>query len=578
MTEGIDDSSLDEIGSNWFWETHRLLRKEAWYPNPVRRTYIPKPNGKMRPLGISSPRDKIVQQAMKLTLDTILEPKFSDLSHGFRPGRGCHSALREVREWKGVVWFVEGDIDNFFPDIDHHILEGLLKEHFNEARFINLFWKFARAGYVEWDENKVTFVNSDLGVPQGSIISPVLSNLVLHRLDKFMEAKIEEWERNNKNLKPHVTNPEYHKLTMRISRLKTKIKKLNKLNLTHSSESKDLEKTIIDRRRLKSLLPNPDYKKIRYVRYADDWLVGLWGKKEDAVQLKSEIASLLKELKHKLSVEKTLITNARENRAKFLGTYIKRMASGTSTFFDKKGKTTKRIAAGNLWMSAPILELVKNLEDKKFLKGRKSSKSRWSAKHVWRFTLIPVQDIIMRYNSIVNGILNYYSFADNRLRLNKIVWILRESLRKTICVKLKLNKKNFLRKFGKNITVKTFLKKKDGIKLTSFISPDLTRRPMNFLGGAIFRDPMMALYKKISTINSLGMVCSNCGSSSRVEMHHVRHVKTVNIKLSPFDKMMARINRKQVPLCRPCHQNVHRGTYAGMSLKNYNKVLKVVTR
>jgi hypothetical protein len=220
-------------------------------------------------------------------------------------------------------------------------------------------------------------------------------------------------------------------------------------------------------------------------------------------------------------------------------------------------------------MTAPILEIVEKLENKEFLK---INGVRWSPKSIGKFTLLPVPDMIMRYNSIMNGIANYYSFADNRRRLIKIVWILKESLRKTISRKLRLNKKTFLRKFSKNIIFKKYLKTKNETKIIRFITPDLTRRPMLFLGKAEFNDPMTALYRRISTVNPFGLACSNCGSTSQIEMHHVRHVKTINIKLNPFEKMMASINRKQVPLCRTCHVELHKGKFQKLNLDNYNKV------
>lgn len=568
MTNGIDQETPDGLDMKWFSETSRLLVREAWNPKPARRVYIPKTNGKMRPLGISSPRDKIVQQSMKLTLEAILEPLFSNLSHGFRPKRGCHTALREIRNWKGVTWFLEGDIKSFFDNIDHNILESLIKKHFSEARIIHLYWKFVKAGYVEWDKDKIKYVSTGMGVPQGGIISPLLSNLILHELDQYMENKIKKWEEENMNNSPHLTNPLYHRLTMRINRLSNKISKIDKDDGYRQKKLKWV-KLIKARRKLKSLIPNPEFRKIRYVRYADDWLVGVWGTKPDVVNIKTEVTELLQRLKLELSVEKTLITNARTNRAKFLGTVIKRMASSTSTYFQGVGKHRRRIATGNIWMTAPILELVSKLEDREFLK---CTRGRWSPKSISKFTLIPITDIILRYNSIVNGIANYYSFVDNRRRLNKIVWILKESLRKTISRKLKINKKIFIRKFSKHIVIKKFIKRRKETKTIRFECPDLTRRPMLFLGKASFQDPLLALDKKVSTINSLGMACSNCGSTNTIEMHHIRHIKTINVKLNTFEKMMAKINRKQVPLCKKCHNKVHRGEYQGLKLSNYNMV------
>lgn len=569
MVHGSDKKTLDGINLRWFDTTSNNLINESYKPKPVRRVYIPKTNGKMRPLGIGSPRDKIVLQAMLFVLEAILEPKFSDLSHGFRPYRGCHTALRQVRDWKGVAWFIEGDIKGFFDNIDHHILEKLLKKHFDETRLFNLYWKIVKAGYISWDNKKQTFVASDVGVPQGSIISPILSNLVLHELDELIEKKIREYEESNLGVKPHLNNPIYHKLTMRIKRLKGTIDSIKlraKSILMVNALKAEYHQYIKERRLHKSIIPNPLRTTIRYVRYADDWLIGLWGKKEEARKIKEEINLFLKNLSLELSIEKTLITNARSDRAKFLGTFIKRLStSAGNTLYTKKTKVngpSRRIPSGNLWMSAPILEIVKKLESKGFMR---SNNHRWNAKVIKTFTLLPIKDIIMRYKSILNGLMNYYSFADNKLRFNKVHWILKQSLRKSICCKLKIGKRAFIRRFGEDIIVK--YKLKDKIKTINFETPDLTRKSMLFLGASKFVDPFTNIYWKVSTINSLEKPCASCGSTDNIEMHHLKHIKTINVKLNDFDKKLASINRKQIPLCRKCHVSVHQGKYIGPGLK-----------
>lgn len=565
MVHGSDQETLDGLSMKWIKDVSNSLITESYDPKPARRVYIPKSNGKMRPLGISSPRDKIIQQAMKLVIEVILEPKFKNSSHGFRPNRGCHTALREIRNWKGLAWFIEGDIKSFFDNIDHNILESLIKKHFNEARLIHLYWKFVKAGYMEWDTSKMVYVSTDVGVPQGGIISPILSNLILDELDEFMDKLIKGFDIRNKGIKPYLKNPEYHKWTMRINRLKKKIINLKSEQLNYKLELKEYRKSIKTRRLIKSLIPNPDMNKITYVRYADDWIIGVWGKKTLAQGLKKQISEKLNSLKLELSLEKTLITNARSDRAKFLGTFIKKMASNKSSVmvrtYDNKAK--RRLPTGNIWMTAPILELVKKLEEKGFLKRKGFF---WRPLSIGKFTLLPIRDIILRFNSILQGVMNYYSFCDNRLKLNKIHWILKESLRKTISRKLKINKTEFLYKFGNNITHK-FTLENDRERIISFKSPDLIRNPMRFFGTAKFTDPFAIVSYKISTINPFNMLCASCNSQDNIEMHHVKHIKTINPKLSPFDKMMAKINRKQVPLCRKCHMDIHAGRYNGKSLK-----------
>ena len=562
MTEGIDKTTLDGINIEWFKKTSEQLVNESWKPNPVRRVYIPKANGKRRPIGVCSPREKIVQQSMKMVLEVILNPKFSDHSHGFRPKRGCHTALRTLRDWKGVAWFIEGDIVGFFDNIDHKLLESLLIKHFKDARLIHLYWKFVRAGYVEWKNNRGEHVTTEFGVPQGGTISPILSNLMLHELDTYVEELMKKLDEHNIGLKPYRVNPKYHNITTRLSRLKKKIQALKQEGKEFIGEKKKFIELVKERKKYKSIIPNPEYIKVRYVRYADDWLIGVWGTKKYATHLKEKLATRLKELKLELSEEKTFITNARSDRAKFLGTYIKRMASDVTLFYrSKKGRKKMRIPSGNIWMTAPMEILIQKLKDKGFL-----GKEKFIPRPITKFITLPVPDIILRFNTIISGTLNYYSFSDNRSQLSKIVWIIKECLRKTLSRKLKINQKTFQKKFGKGIVTNITNRKKKN-KLIKFIQPDLTRRPMRFLGLNGYMDPFAALYLKVSSRNIMDQKCASCGSSENIEMHHLKHIKTINLKLNKFDAAMARINRKQVPLCKKCHWDVHSGRYQGKSLK-----------
>lgn len=563
MVPGSDKQTFDGLTWEWFHNTQKTLFQETYSPKPARRVYIPKPNGKKRPLGIASPRDKIVQQSLKLILEHVLEPKFSDLSHGFRPNRGCQTALREIRRWGGVPWLIEGDIKGFFDNIDHHILESLLKKHFNETRFFNLYWKLVKAGYVEWDTNKIKLISTDVGVPQGSIIGPILSNLVLHELDLYVEELMKKLEDKRKGIVAYKTNPKYHSLVNRNYLLKKKIEKLIDKKIDTSELRKEYTENIKKRNKIKSTIHNPDYTKISYVRYADDWVLGVWGTHKMATNLKHLIGDFLDKLKLTLSYEKTKITSTKKSRAKFLSTYITRIASNHCIRMRTNSAGRRvRIANGNLWMTAPISEIIKKLIDKGFLI---CNNSRFRFLRIPQFTALPARDIILRYRSIYNGLINYYSFVDNKKQFLKIQWILKESLIKTLMNKHNCGKHDILKKYGKNITIayKT-VDKKD--KQINFEFDELKRTPMNFM---IYkaRDPFESLKYKISSRNLFNSRCVNCNSIDKIEMHHIKHIKTINTKLSEFDKMVASINRKQVPLCKVCHIKIHTGEYRGVNLK-----------
>lgn len=579
MTKGIDDITLDGITEKWFTETSEKLRREQYRFKPARRVYIPKANGKTRPLGIASPRDRIVQQAFKLIMESVIEPRFSNLSHGFRPNRGCHTALKEVRTWKGVSWFIEGDISKFFDNIDHKILETMLEKHFKDARLIHLYWKLVKAGYVEW--NSHTFQNSIVGVPQGGIISPLLSNLILNELDEYMEKRIAEQESLNAGILPYIRNPYYHKLESRIRRMKQSLlthlctkgtKGAKKGDKGELKNTRRLLELIKERRRVSSAIPNPKFStRIKYVRYADDWIVGIWGPKAAALQLKGDIKELLTGLKLELSIEKTLITNARTERAKFLGTYITKLwVRGTLLTKARNGnsrsKSRRRVPGGNIWMTAPILDIMNKLKSQGFCYV--GLKNELRAKAISKFVVLPLREIVIRYRSIYLGFLNYYSFVDNIGMFRKIHWILMGSLKATIRRKCKLSWKEVNTKWGKNITI---LEKKKRPVDFCFERPE--RKPMNFKVAEKleFIDPLLAKIKDVSTRSIIGESCANCGAESNIEMHHLKHIRALNTKLNTFDKMLAKINRKQVPLCKNCHVLVHSGKHDGISLKNLTK-------
>src|ERR1051326_631564 len=183
MTKGASPETADGMSLAKIDAIIEALRFERYRWTPVRRTYIPKKHGKVRPLGIPTWSDKLLQEVIRLILEAYYEPQFSDCSHGFRPKRGCHTALREVhRTWNGTTWFIEGDISQYFDSLDHEVLLQILAENIHDGRFLRLIGELLRAGYLEdWKFNKTLS-----GSPQGGVVSPILSNIYLDRLDKWV--------------------------------------------------------------------------------------------------------------------------------------------------------------------------------------------------------------------------------------------------------------------------------------------------------------------------------------------------------------------------------------------------------
>src|SRR5215472_5787540 len=180
--ETVDGMSLEKIGA-----IIEALRGERHRWNPVKRVYIPKKNGKLRPLGLPTWSDKLVAEVVRLLLEAYYDVQFSDHSHGFRPGRGCHSALDEVVSvWKGTHWFIEGDISDCFGSLDHKIMVSILAEKIHDGRFLRLVSGMLTAGYLEDWRWHATLS----GAPQGGVASPILSNIYLDRLDRFVEQSL----------------------------------------------------------------------------------------------------------------------------------------------------------------------------------------------------------------------------------------------------------------------------------------------------------------------------------------------------------------------------------------------------
>ena len=567
-----EKETFDGINAEWFDKTSEELKTWNFEFKPARRVFIPKPNGKLRPLGISSPRDKIVQQALKMVLEVVLEPKFLDSSHGFRPKRGCHTALQTFRSWSGLPWAIEGDIQGFFDNIDHNILASKMNEHFAEVGLTKIYWSLVKAGYLEYDTAKKKFSHSDplgVGVPQGGIVSPLLSNLYLHDLDKFMGDKQEAIDIANKSKKNTKSSPIYWRLVKRITKIRKEI--VNAVFPQRELLRKRLKQLISKRSRYKSLIPTLRLEKIRYVRYADDWVVGVWGTYEEAAKLRQEINEFLTSMKLTLSLEKTKITNLTQEDAVFLSTRNGRFNIGQEakviSYNSKDQSILRRLSTGKLALRVPTDKIAKRLEAKKMIRF---------AKHGIRgrglTQLIPLNlpELLVRYKAIYNGIENYYSFADNIKALRGIYWMLKISLLATIARKLNISTSKVLKKLGKDITVRKRMgpstsEQKPG-SVISFSAPKLIKNVMNFQNNTGL-DPFNVLNWKVWSRSRFSLPCAYCQSQDQVEMHHIKHIKKINVKLSSFDLMIARLNRKQVPLCKTCHVKVHSGLYAGPSLK-----------
>src|SRR2546423_1647944 len=257
MTRGVSDETADGMSEAKIDQIIALMRGERYRFAPVRRVLIPKKNGKLRPLGLPSWSDKLVGEVARLLLEAYYEPAFSDRSHGFRKGRGCHTALREIQQtWTGTVWFIEGDISDCFGSFSHEILLGILAEKIRDNRFLRLIRNMLKAGYAEdWQ-----YHDTLSGVPQGGLCSPILSNIYLHKLDEFVgQELIPQYTRGA----CRKTNPEYKRVSRQLESARQR---------GDRAAARDLRKQL---RALPTVDPmDPGYRRLKYIRYADDHVLG----------------------------------------------------------------------------------------------------------------------------------------------------------------------------------------------------------------------------------------------------------------------------------------------------------------
>lgn len=533
-TRGSDSKTLDKLSPDWFKKTSKALLAGQFKFKPARRTYIPKgiDKNKKRPLTISSPRDKVVQQAIYLVLNAIYEPTFLDSSHGSRPNRGNHTALRSIKQkFTGVKWCIEADIDSNFPSISHEILLKLLRRRASCSKFLALVKNSMKAGYFEDDK----FIESNVGLFQGNVTSPILNNIYLHELDVFMKNLCDDFRKGEKRKK----SPAYRRILYLMNK-ETDIDSIKKLRRQlWAVDSKDPL--------------DPDFKRLHYVRYVDDFVIGVVGSREETVEVQDKVRLfLLDNLKLTLSQEKTLITQFSKDFISFLGALIKgtwerekRVRLIRKNGVNRKVRVTSRVV-----LYAPIKKIFEKATDSGFFFKRSDE---FVPTKVGRLINLDHADIVGYYNSIIRGVLNYYSFANNRKSLGSFVHGLKWSCARTLALKYKLrHSSKVFKRFGGKL-------KCPDTKKEMFI-------PSTFKAIKVFgcKEPIPdeVLFKKWNnkyTNSNLFKVCTICGSKDNIEMHHVRKIRDLKRKAAGkgmdwFTQQLAAVNRKP----RSVHSTIRR--------------------
>jgi len=534
MTKGINQETVDGMSLAKINDLIEAIRYERHRWTPVRRVLIPKSNGKMRPLGIPTWTDKLLQEVIRSILNAYYEPQFSEYSHGFRPGRGCHTALDKIRHtWTGTKWFIEGDIEGCFDNIDHPILLSAIREKIQDNRFIRLLKDLIEAGYVEeWKYNP-----THSGTPQGGIVSPLLANIYLDKLDKFVEQTL---------------IPEFTKGTgRRQSKAYTSIK--HKIRWRKATGQIDEEKSL--RKSLKTTKAtdsfDPNYRRLRYVRYADDFLLGLIGSRDEAEAIKDRLKTILRDnLKLELSEEKTLITHARTERARFLGYEI-----------SVKNDDTRRRLNGSVTLRIPSKVLREKCQ--RYTQEGKPSR---------RTELLQNSDfdIIATYGAEYRGVVEYYKAAENLWHLNKLRWVMETSMLKTLAMKFKTTSSAMSHKYRSVDVDRGELVKSFTVTIRREGKPPLLAR---FGGISLKRTKVTAILDgPTRSINNprnelikrlLADRCELCGSNEDVEVHHIRGLKDLKKpgrrEMPAWKQRMCAFRRKTLVLCKYCHDAIHKG-------------------
>lgn len=543
-THGVTDETPDGMSLEKIDTITEALRHERYQWLPARRTYIPKKNGKKRPLGMPVWSDKLVQEVIRLILEAYYEPQFSDHSHGFRPERGCHTALKEVyRTWLGTAWVIEGDISQCFDKLNHELLLKTLEERIHDGRLLNLMRELLDAGYMEdW-----TFNRTLSGVPQGGIVSPILSNILLNKLDKFVETV----------LIPKYTKGAIRGLNHEYDRLMNRSKYHRQRGNAEKAEGLRKQAQTLPSRDAH----DPEYRRLKYVRYADDFLLGFSGPKSEAEEIKQALRDFLRdELKLELSEEKTLITHARSEAARFLGYEVTVIQDDPKRFITEKGRD-RRSLNGKIGLRVPK-DVVETKCKSYMRKGHP----------IHRATLLQESDftILATYQLEFRGIVEYYRLAYNLASLQKLKWVMEYSLLKTLANKFRMPLPQVVKKYRTETVIND---KKYKILRVSIPRQDKKPLVATWGGVSLSWNIKATLEDQPPTVKRghhselvqrlLAGYCELCGATENVEVHHVRAMKDLHSypgrEKPEWVKRMIALKRKTMPLCRTCHEDVTNG-------------------
>lgn len=551
LTKGtLEDDTIDGMSMDRINRVIEQMRYERFRFTPSRREWIEKKNSsKKRPIGIPNFTDKLVYEVIRGLLEAYYEPQFSDNSHGFRPERGCHTALSQIREqFKGIVWYIEGDIKGCFDNINQEVMMEILSRNIHDNRLLNLIRQGLKAGVMDDWRYEETYS----GTPQGGVLSPLLANIYLNELDQFIAREIKpKWTKGEKRQR----NSEYRKYEhlirkARIAQDKEEVKRLQQIQ-------RQIPAHVVD---------DPNFRRIKYVRYADDFILGFIGTRAEAQEIKEAIGAFLGDvLKLKMSDQKTLITHARTQKATFLGYQISTHHSNEKIHqvTREDGITyRKRAVNGSTKLGVPF-GLTKE-KAKRYMKR---------GKPIHRVELLhnSVAEIIEQYQTEYRGLVEYYKYAEDVHQLNSLKYVMEQSLTKTMAHKLKMSVSKVYRKYSTTMEVNGTTYK---VLQETLETP---KGPRTFTWGGIplkrhrgkidqpLRDKIRTFKwsdKSDLTTRLLRGECEVCGSTVDLEVHHIKRLRDLKKRWQgrkekpEWVKRMIALHRKTLVVCKKCHQSI----------------------
>jgi group II intron reverse transcriptase/maturase len=556
LTKGTENDTADGMSQTRIQKIIEQLRNERFKFHPARRIQIPKKSGGTRPLGIPNFTDKLVQEVLRMVLEAYYEPRFRDSSHGFRPGRGCHTALTDLQyQFKGAAWFIEGDIRGCFDHIDHKILMEILAKDIQDGRLLNLLRMGLEAGYLEdWQYHRTYS-----GTPQGGILSPLLANIYLNELDKYIEDELIPQYMCGKK---RASNPAYNRLNHLVQQARKR------------KDDHKAQELILQRRQLPSHDVNdPDFRRLRYCRYADDFILSFSGPKSEAEEIKAAIGKFLLERLHlEMSPSKTLITHSRTEHARFLGYDISVYQANHKISPRIGTHITTRSVNGHIRLGIP------------YGKGKELARGyQRNGKPAHKAGLLMFSDaqIVDVYQQQFRGIAEYYKFATDRNTLSQLKYVMEVSLTKTLANKFKTTVSSIYKKYRGKRLVQGYTYRVLVVEV-----PTKTGKRSIYWGGIPLKvikpengtlsdtiGPRNVVYNSHTDLIQRLQAdeCEICGSQENCEVHHIRKLADLKVrwrgrKEKPdWVKRMIAMQRKTLVVCAKCHRAIHANTPARSS-------------